>query len=126
MKKKTNARRGLAIETAIIAMLLTFGLCLMLVNISLFAINGKKARTSASERLLSADQIGEEYYAHFAHDAVLKDREGYAYTYRTTYDDENNEIACYTVTKDGATVIYFEVKTTDKSILRWSYLPPQD
>ena len=126
MKKKPNARRGLAIETAIIAMLLTFGLCLMLVNISLFAINGKKARTFASERLLSADQIGEEYYAHVANGTDFVGREGY--TYQTTYGGENNEIACCTVTQDGATVIYFEfeVNTENKSILRWSYLPPQD
>ena len=114
------ARRGVAIETAIIAMLLTFALCLMLISVSLSAGAGRRVSFAAAERRVEIDCMGEAYRAavaagegeHFA-----PNQEGYAFDvgpYR--FDREGGD---YRVLRGDTVVLTFTLD--GNNVTSWQY-----
>ena len=121
MKRLDN--RGIAMETAIVFMLVVFSLCALLTSLSFFGIyqSGTEKRTLLQDVELS--QIGEDYLTSLREQTDLSE----------SYENYEYEVWEHTLTVwkkndvDRATVLFVEAELTAEGrirILCWRYSAP--
>jgi hypothetical protein len=63
MNKKRDGRRGMAMELAMLVMVVTFALSLLLTTFALMQANQKKIDLRDTKEKIALEQIGEDYLA---------------------------------------------------------------
>ena len=117
-------KRGIAIETALLFMLVIFSLCALITSV---ATIGRRQAKLESDVLVSdalIDQIGEDFIAYLA-GGEESDFDAANEKYDSTVVDKGENISALTLTKKGSSsvVLYIEAEKTDAGvkILRWRY-----
>ena len=117
-------KRGIAIETALLFMLVIFSLCALITSV---ATIGRRQAKLESDVLVSdalIDQIGEDFIAYLA-GGEESDFDAADEKYDSTVVDKGENISALTLTKKGSSsvVLYIEAEKTGAGvkILRWRY-----
>ena len=119
-------KRGIAIETALLFMLVIFSLCALITSV---ATIGRRQAKLESDVLVSdalIDQIGEDFIAYLAVGEESDfDADNEKYDSTVVVVDKEKNISALTLTKKGSSsvVLYIEAEKTDAGvkILRWRY-----
>ena len=138
MTNKRKGRRGVAMESAILTLLMVFGLCLLLTNIAMHTVGIEKTKYRAGDRRAAADAIGERYlaalrgagdgYAAFlteGGEGEVAFEEANACLVSAGAKGENDDPYAITIRDADGFLLLLEVKTADEGatwqVLRWSY-----
>ena len=111
-------KRGLALETALLFMMVVFFLCLSLMMIALMAHSDLKRENEALTKRVSLDQIGEDFVSSVANDMEFL-VEGYTYT----VDEDANgthTLTVYANDEKTAVLLFVEVNG-DANVIKWKY-----
>lgn len=105
-------KKGVAIETALLFMIVIFFLCMTVMFIALQGYNDTQREREALERRVEIDQIGEDFLAG-----------------KTDFSDENYNCQVdgnkLTVKyKDSENVVLYVEMNGDKELIRWQYSQP--
>ena len=117
-------KRGIAIENAILFMILIFSLCALLTSLTLIGHLQVKLEKNTLLRQVELDQIGEDYLSCLqSGDSLVIDNEKYAHEIR------GNALHVWLKNDDKQTVVlYVEAEYTDGlvHVYRWSPTLPPD
>jgi len=117
-----KSKRGLAIENAILFMLVIFSLCALLMSLSLLGHYQAKIEQNALLRRVQIDQIGEDYIA------ALSAQTSFAATYADyDYTVSGNALTVwYKEDETRTAVLYIEAERTAQEVRIdvWRYTPP--
>lgn len=118
MKKLLKNKRGMAIESAIMFMLIVFMFGLLLTGIVMTTHLRVKVNDTLLSRELEIEQIG-EYFVHSDKNAFNSyiETTKYSIDNDTSYTDENNKTL--TLKRNTSTVLKITVK--DGKITSWKY-----
>ena len=120
-------KRGIAIETALLFMLVIFSLCALITSVATIGRKQSQLENRVFTNEVEIDQIGEDFIAYLAAGkdsdfAVAGEK------YDSTVVDKEENISALTLTKKGSSsvVLYIEAEKTDAgvNILRWRYSAP--
>ena len=119
-------KRGIAIETALLFMLVIFSLCALITSVATIGRKQSQLESRVFTKEVEIDQIGEDFIAYLAAgEASDFDAAGENYDFRV---DKEENISALTLTKTGSTsvVLSIEAEKTGAGvkILRWRYSAP--
>ena len=119
-------KRGIAIETALLFMLVIFSLCALITSVATIGRKQSQLESRVFTKEVEIDQIGEDFIAYLAAgEASDFDAAGENYDFRV---DKEENISALTLTNKGSTsvVLYIEAEKTGAGvkILRWRYSAP--
>ena len=119
MKGRKMNKKGIALESAILFMVVLFSLSMLLMTIVTSAAYRIKANDAGSESRLTADQLGETYLS-YLDEGVDADRleeavtnEGYSFELA---EDEKS----FVLSKKGKTVLTIKVNENGE-VIQWIY-----
>ena len=124
LKRILKNKRGIALENAILFMLLIFVLCALLISMALIGNYQVKIENMTLLRDVQIEQIGEDYLSHVAAEESFDELyEDYAYSV------EGNALTVWRSTDNTKTaVLYVEAELADGelNVICWRYsLPTQ-
>ena len=124
LKRILKNKRGIALENAILFMLLIFVLCALLISMALIGNYQVKIENMTLLRDVQIEQIGEDYLSHVAAEESFDELyEDYAYSV------EGNALTVWRSTDSTKTaVLYVEAELADGelNVICWRYsLPAQ-
>ena len=124
LKQILKNKRGIALENAILFMLLIFVLCALLISMALIGNYQVKIENMTLLRDVQIEQIGEDYLSHVAAEESFDELyEDYAYSV------EGNALTVWRSTDNTKTaVLYVEAELADGelNVICWRYsLPAQ-
>ena len=116
-------KRGIALEFAVLFMLVIFLLCTLLMSLSLLGHKQLNLEKMTLLQDVEIDQIGEDYLM------SVKENEAFNKTYENySYQVEGNALTVWRKSDDcGEVVLYVEAELTDEktfTIHRWRYSLP--
>ena len=124
LKKILKSKRGLALENAIIFMLLIFSLCALLSSLTLVGHYEVKIENMLLRREVEIDQIGEDYLASVkAGSSFEKVYENYS------YEVSGNALTVWSKKDESKkAVLYVEAALADGqlSVINWRYSLPEE
>ena len=119
-------KRGIAIETALLFMLVIFSLCALITSVATIGRHQAKLESDVLVADVLIDQIGEDFIDYLA-GGEESDFDAAGEKYDCKVDKEEN-ISTLTLTKRGteSVVLYIEAEKTgaEVKILRWRYSAP--
>lgn len=124
LKRVLKNKRGIALENAILFMLLIFVLCALLISMALIGNYQVKIENMTLLRDVQIEQIGEDYLSHVAAEESFDELyEDYAYSVK------GNALTVWRSTDNTKTaVLYVEAELADGelNVICWRYsLPAQ-
>lgn len=122
-------KRGIAIETALLFMLVIFSLCALITSVATIGRKQSQLESRVFTKEVEIDQIGEDFIAYLAAgEASDFDAAGEKYDSTVVVVDKEENISALTLTNKGSTsvVLYIEAEKTGAGvkILRWRYSAP--
>ena len=118
MKKLLKDKRGIAMESAVMFMLVVFMFGLLLTGIAMTSHLQVKVNDTLLERELEIEQIG-EYFVRMDAQTCTNYIESCKTTYE--YDIDDNTL---TLTRNNKVVLYVEVDRTNNNAIKvWKYTP---
>ena len=123
MKRIFKNKRGMAMESAILFMLVILMLGLLLTGVIMHTHLRVKLNNTQLSREITIEQIGENFVNldKTAFETSLAEYTDYTAT--TAYNE--NEKNTLTLTRGKSVVLYIEVRTADKAVLCWQYSVPK-
>lgn len=124
LKKIFKSKRGIAIETAILFMIVIFFFCALITSLTLFGFSEIKLEKELLQRDVEIDQIGEHFLASVQTGVEFElDNEKYAY-------DINGNVLTVRYKNSEAVVLYVEAELSNGqlNVIAWRYpnkLPTQ-
>ena len=118
MKGKKMNKKGIALESAILFMVVLFSLSMLLMTIVTSAAYRIKANDAGSESRLTADQLGETYLSYLdsgVYAESLKDAENEGYSFKLAEDKKSFELS-----KKGKPVLTIKVNENSE-VIQWIY-----
>lgn len=118
MNRKRNGRRGMAMELAMLVMVVTFALSILLTTFALMQANRKNIELRDTKEKIALEQIGEDYLAarRSNSDFDLSDEQKEHYEIVTKTDETlvvrskaDNEIALTIELQDGKIITKWEL-----------------
>lgn len=118
MNRKCNGRRGMAMELAMLVMVVTFALSILLTTFALMQANRKNIELRDTKEKIALEQIGEDYLAarRSNSDFDLSDEQKEHYEIVTKTDETlvvrskaDNEIALTIELQDGKIITKWEL-----------------
>ena len=125
LKKILKSRRGVALENALLFMLVIFSLCALLTSLTLIGHFQTRINKLTLENEIALEQIGEDFLANPA--SFEYDKDYGNYTCRQVLSDTSYAVAVYpkSDTEYKTAVLYVEIAKENGEILYWCYsLPP--
>lgn len=122
IKKLCRDRRGMAMEMAMMVMVVTFALGALMVTVALMQNDAALSISKDTRQKIELEQIGENFYAH-----VAKKNTGEGFTYNSqdepqVYDVQVNGNTLTVTKKGGGTVLLtVEVKATTQEGVATTY-----
>ena len=121
MTKFLKNKRGMALESAILFMIIIFMFCSLIMTMTLIGHHQLKIENTAILRDAALDQIGEDFVA----DQLAEDYENYRYK----VSDDGSTLTVWRENDGTKTVLlYVEVERTDgviSGISSWRYSAPK-
>ena len=126
LNKLLKNKRGMALENAILFMLIIFSLCALLTSLTLIGHFQTNINKLTLENEIKLEQIGEDFVASpasFDYDADYEN-----YTCRQVISDTSYAMAVYSKsdTEFKSALLYIEVAKDSGEILHWRYSLPEN
>ena len=126
LNKLLKSKRGIALENAILFMLVVFSLCALLTSLTLIGHFQTSINKLTLENEIKLEQIGENFVASpasFDYDADYEN-----YTFRQVISDTSYAMAVYSKsdTEFKSALLYIEVAKESGAILHWRYSLPEN
>ena len=115
-KQILKSKKGIALENAILFMVIVFSFCALLTSLPLYGLSLTKLEKSTLDNRVALEQIGEDFLAGDT-----------AETLNTNYENYTCEVADNTLTvknTDGTVVLY--IVKDGKTIIQWRYSSPAE
>ena len=117
MNRKRNGRRGMAMELAMLVMVVTFALSILLTTFALMQANKKNIELRDTKEKIALEQIGEDYLAAVKSDSLdefSEDQGDYEIVKKTdetlvVRSKADNEIALTIELQDGKIITKWEL-----------------
>ena len=120
MKKILKSKSGIAIETALLFMIVVFSLCALITSLAVIGRHQTRLENKTLISEVEIDQIGEDFLAYLRDNTVDYTNEKYDCTLTGT-----GNVSTLTVTKKNSTdtVLYIEAEIDGETVtlLRWRY-----
>ena len=125
LNKLLKSKRGIALENAILFMLVIFSLCALLTSLTLIGHFQTRINKLTLENEVDLEQIGEDFLANPALFDYDKDYENYTCI---PVGSENYAMAVYSKsdTEFKSALLYIEVAKEGGEILHWCYSLPEN
>ncbi len=126
MKKIFKSRRGIAVLTAVLFMLITFSFCALLTMMALSGNSQTKIESIRLTQSAALDQIGEDFL-HFGTTKSVTEYETATYTCEQIDGDSGEVSLKVTVRSDDRTVLYVKIAehgTGKNTLLYWGRTEP--
>ena len=120
MKNILKNKRGIAMESAVMFMLVVFMFGLLLTGIAMTSHLQVKVNDTLLERELEIEQIGEDFVHMDEDDFTVDDK----YEAITSYDENNENNKTLTLKRNNNTVLF--VKVENGKITSWKYSNNED
>lgn len=111
-------KKGMALENAILFMIIIFSFCALLTSLTLFGHYQAKLDRVLLEKEVAVEQIGEDFLAGETKDNLKKKYGGGGYSCDITESDK-----VLTVKRNGAVVLYVK-KGENNELACWRYSAP--
>lgn len=125
LKQILKSKRGIALENAILFMLIIFSLCALLTSLSLIGHYQLKIEETILQNDVEIDQIGEDYLA-----SLKTGEEKFAESYENyAYEVEGTALTVWHKNdRERSTVLYVEAEVNGEQvdILKWRYSSPTE
>jgi hypothetical protein len=123
MKQILKSKRGIALESAVLFMLIIFSLCALLTSLSLIGHYQLKIEKTVLLNDVEIDQIGEDYLA-----SLKSGEEKFTESYENyEYKVDGNALTVWRKNdRERSTVLYVEAEVNGEQvdILKWRYSSP--
>ena len=116
-------KRGIALENAILFMIIIFALCTLLTNLTLLGHYQLKIEKVTLDRAIMLDQIGEDYVDSRITKAGFTLASHAKYTCRTFEGAHTDTLRVYPKSNPDNVVLFIEVDK-DGNVLQWRYSEP--
>ena len=116
LKQILKSKKGIALENAILFMVIIFAFCALLTSLSLYGLSLTKLEKSTLTNKVALEQIGEDFLAGDT-----------AETLNTNYESYTCEVANNTLTvknTDGTVILY--IVQDGKRVIQWRYSSPAE
>ena len=114
--RRLKDRRGIAIETALLFMMVIFSLCALITTVAIIGRRQTKFENNMLVYKVEVDQIGEDFIYCIENNKNIKDLEAKYSAYTLDVIDDNN-IVTLTVTKkaNSSVALFVEAQKTEVS-----------
>ena len=122
LKQILKNKRGIAIENAILFMMIIFSLCALLTSLTLIGHLQVKIEKTTLLNTIEVEQIGEDYLASLQGGTEFSLEENYA------YEIDGNALTVWSNSNKETVVLYVEAEYKDGAIhvYRWCDTLPED
>jgi hypothetical protein len=125
MKQILKSKRGIALESAVLFMLIIFSLCALLTSLSLIGHYQIKIEKTVLLNDVEIDQIGEDYLA-----SLKSGEEKFTESYENyEYKVDGNALTVWRKNdREGVAVLYVEAEVNGEQVdvLKWRYSTPTE
>lgn len=125
MKQILKSKRGIALESAVLFMLIIFSLCALLTSLSLIGHYQLKIEKTVLLNDVEIDQIGEDYLA-----SLKSGEEKFTESYENyEYKVDGNALTVWRKNdREGVAVLYVEAEVNGEQVdvLKWRYSTPTE
>jgi hypothetical protein len=125
MKQILKSKRGIALESAVLFMLIIFSLCALLTSLSLIGHYQLKIEKTVLLNDVEIDQIGEDYLA-----SLKSGEEKFTESYENyEYKVDGNALTVWCKNdREGVAVLYVEAEVNGEQVdvLKWRYSTPTE
>jgi hypothetical protein len=125
MKQILKSKRGIALESAVLFMLIIFSLCALLTSLSLIGHYQLKIEKTVLLNDVEIDQIGEDYLA-----SLKSGEEKFTESYENyEYKVDGNALTVWRKNdREGVEVLYVEAEVNGEQVdvLKWRYSTPTE
>jgi hypothetical protein len=125
MKQILKSKRGIALESAVLFMLIIFSLCALLTSLSLIGHYQLKIEKTVLLNDVEIDQIGEDYLA-----SLKSGEEKFTESYENyEYKVDGNALTVWRKNdREGVAVLYVEAEVNGEQVdvLKWRYSNPTE
>jgi hypothetical protein len=125
MKQILKSKRGIALESAVLFMLIIFSLCALLTSLSLIGHYQLKIEKTVLLNDVEIDQIGEDYLA-----SLKSGEEKFTESYENyEYKVDGNALTVWRKNdREGVAVLYVEAEVNREQVdvLKWRYSTPTE
>jgi hypothetical protein len=125
MKQILKSKRGIALESAVLFMLIIFSLCALLTSLSLIGHYQLKIEKTVLLNDVEIDQIGEDYLA-----SLKSGEEKFTESYENyEYKVDGNALTVWRKNdREGVALLYVEAEVNGEQVdvLKWRYSTPTE
>lgn len=122
LKQILKNKCGIAIENAILFMMIIFSLCALLTSLTLIGHLQVKIEKTTLLNTIEVEQIGEDYLASLQSETEFSIEKNYA------YEINGNALTVWSNSNKETVILYVEAENIDGAIhvYRWCYTLPED